>query len=266
MSNIWELNLSHTIIVLSAFFFAGITFFSGFGLATVLTPVFILFFPVPIAISLTAVVHFFNNLFKLFLVGRNGNIEVMLKFGLPAMLGAGVGGFTLLTIAKKSFFISYHIFKHTFQVEFVNFVIGILILFFVFLEILPQSSKIAFNKSWLPFGGLLSGFFGGLSGNQGAFRSVFLLKCNLSKEQFIATGILIACMVDVVRLPIYGANFLNKGIAGESQLLFLTVIFAFFGSYVANRFMKKVTINLIRGIIVILLLIISGGLITGLIR
>lgn len=45
-----------------------------------------------------------------------------------------------------------------------------------------------FPPHWLPLGGLLSGFFGGLSGNQGALRSAFLLKAGLSKEAFIATG------------------------------------------------------------------------------
>jgi acyl-CoA reductase-like NAD-dependent aldehyde dehydrogenase len=42
---------------------------------------------------------------------------------------------------------------------------------------------------YLPVGGLLSGFFGGLSGHQGALRSVFLLRAGLTKESFIATGV-----------------------------------------------------------------------------
>lgn len=257
--------MSHIIIVLSAFLFAGLTFFSGFGLATVLTPVFILFFPVTIAISLTAIVHFLNNLFKLLLVGKKGNMEVLLKFGLPAMLGAIFGGFALLSIAKKSYIINYHLFNHTFHVELVNFVIGIIIFLFALIEILPQLSEIALSKNLLPFGGLLSGFFGGLSGHQGAFRSIFLLKCNLSKEQFVATGILIACLVDIVRLSIYGANFFNSETIHEFPLIALTVIFAFLGSYLASKYMQKVTISLIRNIITVMLLIISMGLITGLI-
>lgn len=258
-------NLTNIIIILSAFVFAGLTFFSGFGLATVLTPVFIIFFPVPIAISLTAVVHFLNNLFKLLLVGKNGNVEVLLKFGLPAMIGAVFGSFVLLAMTKNSFDVNYNLFNHNFHVPVVNFTIGLLIFLFALFEILPQVNKMSFNKNVLPLGGLLSGFFGGLSGHQGAFRSVFLLKCNLNKEQFIATGILIACMVDIVRLLIYGANFLNTKAISELPLLIFTVLFAFLGSFIASRFMQKVTIRLIRTIITTLLLIISIGLITGLI-
>lgn len=52
------------LIALVAFLGSGLTFFSGFGLGTVLLPAFALFFPVQIAVGLTAIVHFLNNLFK----------------------------------------------------------------------------------------------------------------------------------------------------------------------------------------------------------
>lgn len=257
--------MSNVIIILSVFFFSIVTFFSGFGLATVLTPILILFFPAPIAISLTAVIHLINNLFKLFLTGKHANKEVLFKFGIPAMLGAIFGSFALLIIAKKSFIINYHLFNNNFHVEFINFIIGILIFFFAIFELLPKISDISLNKNLLPFGGLMSGFFGGLSGHQGAFRSVFLIKCNLSKEQFIATGVLIACLVDIIRLFIYGTSFLNEEIKKESLLLAFTAISGFLGSSLANKYMQQITINLIQRTIILMLLFISIGLVTGLI-
>jgi len=47
--------------------------FLCFGLGTILTPVLAVFFPMPIAVAATAVVHLSNNLFKVFLVGRYVN-------------------------------------------------------------------------------------------------------------------------------------------------------------------------------------------------
>jgi uncharacterized protein len=64
------------LISLVAFIVAILTFFSGFGLGTILTPVFMIFFPVELAIGLTGIVHFFNNIFKLILVGRNADKTV----------------------------------------------------------------------------------------------------------------------------------------------------------------------------------------------
>ena len=44
---------------------AGLTLFSGFGLGTLLLPALLLFFPPEMAVALTAIVHFLNNIFKL---------------------------------------------------------------------------------------------------------------------------------------------------------------------------------------------------------
>lgn len=255
--------MEYVIIGLSAFFISAITLFSGFGLGTVLTPVFILFFPAPIAISLTAIVHFLNNIFKLFLVGKHGNKELIIKFGVPAILGAIAGSITLTLIAKKSYIVNYSIFNQLFKVELVNLVIGILIMVFVLLEITPKLEQISFDKKLLPLGGILSGYFGGLSGNQGAFRSVFLLKCNLSNEQFIATGVILACLVDTARISVYGINLFNKETINELPILIIAMLSAFLGAYISKKFIHKVTINIIRTIIVIMLSTISIGLITG---
>ena len=53
----------------------------------------------------------------------------------------------------------------------------------------------------------LLGFFGGLSGIQGALRSAFLIKSGLGKEPFIGSSTVSAVMVDIARLLIYGLSF-----------------------------------------------------------
>ncbi|MBA4301376.1 Sulfite exporter TauE/SafE [Algoriphagus alkaliphilus] len=68
-----------------------LTFFSGFGLGTILTPVFVIFFPIDLAIALTGVVHFFNNIFKLFLVGRDADKSILIRFGIPAIFSSFLG-------------------------------------------------------------------------------------------------------------------------------------------------------------------------------
>src|SRR3989344_8732099 len=65
---------------------AGVTLFSGFGLGTILMPVFALFFPVPLAIAATAVVHLANNIFKFGLMAKQADWPVVARFGVPAAL------------------------------------------------------------------------------------------------------------------------------------------------------------------------------------
>ena len=63
---------------------------------------------------------------------------------------------------------------------------------------------------YIPLGGALSGFFGGLSGQQGALRSAFLIRTGLNKETFIGTSVVSAVVVDVSRLIVYGVTFFRK--------------------------------------------------------
>lgn len=48
----------------------------------------------------------------------------------------------------------------------------------------------------------------GLTGNQGAFRSAFLIKAGLAEEAFVGTGVA-AVVVDVVGLAVYGLAFVT---------------------------------------------------------
>ena len=95
------------IISLAAFIVAILTFFSGFGLGTILTPVFMIFFPVEIAIGLTGIVHFFNNIFRLFLIGKHADKEVLLRFGIPSVIAAFAGAWLLLRITGLQSLYSY---------------------------------------------------------------------------------------------------------------------------------------------------------------
>ncbi|HXF60300.1 MAG TPA: hypothetical protein VNK95_01705, partial [Caldilineaceae bacterium] len=103
------------------------------------------------------------------------------------------------------------------EVTTIKLVIGLLIVAFALLDLLPRFRTLAFDRRYLTVGGLLSGFFGGLSGNQGALRSAFLIKAGLQKEAFIGTGTVSAVVVDVARLLVYGFGFYaaNVGVADE---------------------------------------------------
>ena len=83
--------MDYIVVCLVALFVSALTLFSGFGLGTVLMPAFALFFPVPVAVAATAVVHLANNLFKVSLVGRKANWSVVVRFALPGALAAIVG-------------------------------------------------------------------------------------------------------------------------------------------------------------------------------
>lgn len=83
-----------------ALLISGLTLFSGFGLGTVLMPVFALFFPVPLAIAATAIVHFANNIFKFGLMDKQADWRVEARFSMTAAIAA-MAGAGLLSLFDK---------------------------------------------------------------------------------------------------------------------------------------------------------------------
>lgn len=255
--------IEYLIICFFSLLGSGLTFFSGFGLGTILVPVFALFFPLEIAISLTAIVHFLNNLFKLFLVGKNANKRVVIRFGIPAILFAFLGAYLLTVISDVQPLLSYAFLNKTADVTWVKLIIGLLLAFFALVDLIPALSTMNFSQKYIPLGGALSGFFGGLSGNQGALRSAFLIRANLSKEQFIATGVIIAVLIDLSRLTIYASDLSKQFHKLDYLLLTLAVLSAFLGAYAGNKLLKKVTIRFLQTFVASMLLVFSMLLMTG---
>jgi hypothetical protein len=115
------------IISVSALVASCLTFFSGFGLGTILTPVFALFFPVAIAVAMTAVVHLANNLFKIGLVGRDTHWPTVWRFALPAAVAA-IAGATILSITSNGApWVSYEWLGRTHTITPVKALIGVVI-------------------------------------------------------------------------------------------------------------------------------------------
>lgn len=242
-----------------------ITFFSGFGLGTILTPVFVVFFPVELAVALTAIVHLLNNLFKLVLVGKFTHRQTLIQFGLPAVISAFIGAWILHRLSGSSPIATYILFGKEHQILWIKVVVAVLMISFTLIETIPVLKKLEFDRKHLPLGGVLSGFFGGISGHQGALRSAFLTRVGLSKEAFIATGVSIACLVDVVRLSVYSKPLFTEGIGSHLPLLILTTLTAFLGAYVGSKFIKKITMDGVQKIVAVMLTLLAIALGLGLI-
>ena len=253
------------VVALVAFIVAGITLFSGFGLGTLLTPTLAVFLPISAAVAGSAVVHLANNLFKLGLVGRHADRRVVVQFGLPAAGAAIVGASLLSVLDRLPVLAAYRLGPLSAEVTPVKLVIGTLIVGFAFLEVLSGSDRLKLSSRWLPVGGALSGFFGGLSGNQGALRTAFLSRAGLDRDAFVGTGVVTAVLIDVTRLVVYGAtfDFATLTTADTLPLLAAATAAAFAGSFIGSRLLGRVTLRTIQVIVGVLLVIVGLGLAAG---
>lgn len=256
--------MSYAVICLVAALASALTFFSGFGLGTLLLPAFVLFFPVEQAVAMTAVVHFANGLFKLGLVGRHANRAVVLRFGLPAIAAAFVGAWALGALAGLPSLHEYELAGRHFAVTPVKLAIGVLLIGFTLWEAMPGAPERSLDARWLPLGGMLSGFFGGLSGNQGALRSAFLIRAGLTKEAFIGTGVVIACLVDFARIGSYARQMFPARHAIDYGLLIAGIVAAFLGAYWGNQVLRKLTLPILQRLVGAMVFAVGCGLAAGL--
>lgn len=258
--------MSIFIIPLTALLASLLTFFSGFGLGTILLPVFSIYYDPPIAVGLTAIVHFLNNVFKIGLVYKNINWNVVLKFGIPSLIAALLGAFMLNNLSSQTIVIAHYYLELTeinHQITLFNLIIGLLIIFFSLFEIIPYFKNLSFQENKLTIGGLLSGFFGGLSGHQGALRSAFLVRLKLSKESFIATGTAIACVVDIARMSVYALTFNFIHVTNNAMVLLIAVLAAFIGAIIGNKLLKKTTIGFLKWFVTAFMIVIALLMILG---
>jgi uncharacterized membrane protein YfcA len=259
---------SFLIVAISAFLAAGLTMYSGFGLGTLMLPVFTLFFPVEVAVVATALVHGANNVFKVSLLGRKADREVVLKFGLPAIMAAVIGALTLGWLAQSSTSMSVEVNENVVsQVTPVKLLIGLLMIGFALFEILPRFRQLKFERRYLPLGGLLSGFFGGLSGHQGALRSAFLAKSGLDTERFVGSNAVIGFGVDLTRIFVYITLLLAAGgHLGDFNgwpLVITGAVCALGGVLLGKRYLHKVKITSVQTLVGALLFGVGLALVTG---
>lgn len=236
---------------------SALTFVTGFGLGTLLLPVFAVFMPVERAVAATAVVHLLNSLFKFGLIGRRAHWPTVWRFGVPALLASLLGAWWLVDIAGQPPLLTWTLGGRVLQVTAAKLLIGALLLVFVLVEWVPGWKALAFPASFIPLGGILSGLAGGISGMQGALRSAFLARTGLDRDAFIATGVAIACLIDVSRLGVYSRLAAEHHASLDIGVLVVAVLAAFAGALVGRRYLERLTMDAVRHVVAVLLLVMA---------
>jgi uncharacterized membrane protein YfcA len=228
--------MDYLIISIASAAAAALTLFSGFGLGTLLMPVFAIFFPVELAVALTAIVHFLNNVLKLALLGRFAEKSILIQFGISAILGAFLGASVLVWLSGLEPFLQYSLGHLDLEVMPVKVTVAVLLVLFAVFELLPRFEQMSFKKKYR----------------------------GLSKEQFLGTGVVIACAVDVSRISVYYPYFSLDKMEDQAWLLAVAIASAFLGTFLGNRLVKKVTMRSIQMLVSVMLLGIAIGLAGGL--
>jgi len=87
----------------------------------------------------------------------------------------------------------------------------------------------------------------------------------LSKEAFIATGVVIACLIDTSRLIVYSDRIFRDYETFNYKLVIIATLAAFAGAYIGNSLIKKITIKTLQNIVAVTLFLFALSLGMGII-
>jgi hypothetical protein len=116
--------------------------------------------------------------------------------------------------------------------------------------------RIRFGRTGAWIAGQLSGFFGGLVGNQGGIRSAALLGFDVSKESFVATATAIALMVDGARMPVYIVTQ-HSGMSAAWREMVFAIVGVVAGTIWGGRLLRGIPEIAFRRIVAILILLLG---------
>ena len=220
---------------------AALTVPAGFGLATMMTPVFLVWFDPHQAIAGVAIVHGAHNLIKSRMLREYIDRDALKRFGWALLIGALVGALLQSFIPSDPLLL----------------LVGVALIVLPLLKISESWSSIRLPEAEDRLGGFGSGFLGGLTGHQGALRAMFLKERLPDKSAYAATAAVLALVVDLTRIPIYLVNDASV-LSTNTWLMVGFVLSALVGAQLGKRWLERwKSDDIQRGIVI-------GLVITGL--
>lgn len=213
---------------------------SGFGLSTIMLPIALIFMPLPVALLLVGIIHFFTEVWRIILFKKGFDKKLLIFFGIPGIITSFVGAKIVLNFPE-----------HT-----LIRILGFLLIGYVSFLIFEPKFKIPNSPSSSVIGGLLSGIMAGIFGTGGAVRSAFLTAYNLPKEVYLFASGAIGVLVDTTRITIY----LLGGVKLPAIMIFGLLLFipaTFLGASMGKKVVYKVNEKNFRRIISVFLFLIG---------
>ena len=228
------------VVFIAAAVAGGIATVTGFGIGSVLTPLLAVSVGTRLAVAAVSIPHFSATALRFWRLRHHVDRGVLLRFGIPSAAGGLTGALLHNVAANRALAI----------------VFGLLLVFVGTSELTGLSRRMRFNNIFAWIAGALSGFFGGLVGNQGGIRSGALLGFDIDKTAFVATATAVGIIVDAARMPAY---FVTQGreIRGIWVLVLIATIGAVIGTVFGERVLKSIPNNIFRRIVAGLVLVLG---------
>ena len=212
-----------TAVFLVAIVAGAIAALSGFGIGSLLTPLLAATMGMRAAVAAVSIPHLVATAARLWNLRQHVDRRVLIHFGICSAIGGLLGA--LLQSKARS--------------PILNVVFGLLLLFAGISGLRGWSEKMRFRHGTAWLAGALSGFFGGLVGNQGGIRSAALLSFQMQKVSLVATATATGIIIDLARMPVYIATQTQALVAAKVDIA-LALIGCLIGTFWGIRLLKQI--------------------------
>jgi uncharacterized membrane protein YfcA len=216
---------------------------SGFGIGSLLTPVLMLSMPTADAVAVLAIPHAWATVIRFLRLRPDVHMPTLRQFGVASAVGGLAGALAQSRLGSPV----------------LALVLATLLILAGTSELLRRPLPLPQTRAWRLVGGMLSGLFGGLVGNQGGIRAAALLGFGLSTRALVATATASALLVDAARVPVY---LLTAGsvIADSARLWLTATVGVTIGTFIGVPVLSRIPALVYRRLIGVLLLLLGISL------
>lgn len=209
------------------FFASTVTAVVGFGISSIIVPVLLFFYSLPVVISFAVVIRWVDDVWKLIFYKTKLEWRIIALVGLPVVLVGFVASRLVINLPE----------------DILLKIFGVLLLVYSISLLYRKSSLEIFNNNKLAavLGSSFVGLIGGFFGTEGPFRAGLLSSFDLDKKSFVFTSIIIAFIMDTTRFVGYlmeGAVIENSFLQGLPLFILATVGGTFFGRKILTNIPK----------------------------
>jgi uncharacterized membrane protein YfcA len=196
---------------------------SGFGLGSILTPLLMLSFPTSSAVAIVAVPHAVATTVRWWRLRADVDGPTFRQFGIASAVGGLAGAALQPFLATTA----------------LTILLALLLMLAGGSELGRRRLPLPPTRFWRLAGGILSGAFGGLVGNQGGIRAAALLGFKLPPRALVATATASALFVDAARVPIYVVTA-RPTLAANVELWLAASVGAVIGTFIGTPILGRI--------------------------
>ena len=228
------------LVLLAGAFGGAVAAVAGFGIGSLLTPALAVTTGAKLAVAAVSIPHAIGTSIRFWRFRKDVDWTIVRSFGMTSAAG-GVTGALFNTYASS---------------RALALVFGSLLVLAGAAQLSGYAGRWRLRGTAAWIGGALSGFFGGLVGNQGGIRTAAMLGFEVNKRQFVATTTAVALLIDMARVPIYLAVE-SRALASLWPTIAVATAGVILGTVLGEKLLARVPESRFRAVVGALLLLLG---------